>query len=487
MINAVIELGDRRVHEVMVPRVAIAALPADAHARGGDRPRRRGRPLAHPGLRRVDRRDRRHPLRQGPAAVPQGRRRAATAAPDAAAAAGPRARVDDGRRPAPRVPAAQGPHRDRARRVRRHGRAGDDRGPARGDRRRDPGRVRRRGADRRAAVRPRGAGRRPGRRRRARSSCSTSTSSSRTRRSTTRSAACLPPHRRRAVAGRHGRGRRACADGRDDRRPAGRQGARHPQIDQPVATDDGEPPDGQRSDRTAGARTPRRRGAARSASPARSGADDGEDDLLEALARSRSITPAASSSASARSRWQTGLVAGVVAGAGALEDRHDLGDVRRASSRPFAYSATSRSRSAGVGVLEGVDHRQRLLLARRRRVGSLPVARSAPQIPSRSSLSWKAMPEVPAEARGSGAMTSRRRSRAARRPRSRPAMSAAVLRPIMSKYSSTDIAVVVLGRPDVDVLALAQRDAGLVVQAHEPEDLRDPGSRGRSGDGARSG
>jgi putative hemolysin len=31
MINAVIELGDRRVHEVMVPRVAIAALPSDAN------------------------------------------------------------------------------------------------------------------------------------------------------------------------------------------------------------------------------------------------------------------------------------------------------------------------------------------------------------------------------------------------------------------------------------------------------------------------
>ena len=30
MINAVIELGDRRVHEVMVPRVAIAGLPSDA-------------------------------------------------------------------------------------------------------------------------------------------------------------------------------------------------------------------------------------------------------------------------------------------------------------------------------------------------------------------------------------------------------------------------------------------------------------------------
>src|SRR4029078_13539602 len=30
MINAVIELGARRVHEVMVPRVAIASVPADA-------------------------------------------------------------------------------------------------------------------------------------------------------------------------------------------------------------------------------------------------------------------------------------------------------------------------------------------------------------------------------------------------------------------------------------------------------------------------
>ena len=30
MINAVIELGDRRLHEVMVPRIAIVALPATA-------------------------------------------------------------------------------------------------------------------------------------------------------------------------------------------------------------------------------------------------------------------------------------------------------------------------------------------------------------------------------------------------------------------------------------------------------------------------
>ena len=66
-------------------------------------------------------------------------------------------------------------------------------------------------------------------------------------------------------------------------------------------------------------------------------------------------------------------------------------------------------------------------------------------------------------------------------------MSAAVLRPIMSKYSSTDIAVVVLGGPDVDVLALAQGEAGLVVQAHQAQDLGVARSRGRSAGGARSG
>ena len=30
MINAVIELGERRLHEVMIPRIAIVALPASA-------------------------------------------------------------------------------------------------------------------------------------------------------------------------------------------------------------------------------------------------------------------------------------------------------------------------------------------------------------------------------------------------------------------------------------------------------------------------
>ena len=81
MINAVIELGERRVHEVMVPRVAIAALAADGDVRAGDRHGRRGRPQPDPGLRGSDRRDRRHPLREGPAAVPRRSRGPAAGAP----------------------------------------------------------------------------------------------------------------------------------------------------------------------------------------------------------------------------------------------------------------------------------------------------------------------------------------------------------------------------------------------------------------------
>ena len=47
-------------------------------AGGRDRHRRRGGPQPDPGLRGDDRRDRRHPVRQGPAAVPQGVGRRAT-------------------------------------------------------------------------------------------------------------------------------------------------------------------------------------------------------------------------------------------------------------------------------------------------------------------------------------------------------------------------------------------------------------------------
>ena len=283
MINAVIELGERRVHEVMVPRIAMVALPADRDLRGGDRHRHRGGPLPHPGLRGLDRRDRRHPLRQGPAAVPEGLGRRAAAAALAAADAGVRARVDDRRRPAARAPAAQGPHRDRARRVRRHGRPRDDRGPPRGDRRRDPGRVRRRGADDRPALRRRGAGRRAGRRRRP-ASCSNVSSGSRTRTSTTRS------------AGSSTTGSAACPKPGDQVEVDGltltvetTDGRRVGKVLVVRERDEGELR--RRRGRPLGRR--RRR---------RSGADRRDDDLLEALAGGRQTTPAASSSASASSR-----------------------------------------------------------------------------------------------------------------------------------------------------------------------------------------
>jgi len=118
MIQAVIELGDQRVHEVMVPRIAMVSLPAGATLEeaidtlideGHSRipvyeetideivgilyakdllPFLKGSAAERPALRSI--------LRD----------------------AGIRARVDERGRPAPRVPTAQGPPRDRARRVR---------------------------------------------------------------------------------------------------------------------------------------------------------------------------------------------------------------------------------------------------------------------------------------------------------------------------------------------------------------------------------
>ena len=66
-----------------------------------------------------------------------------------------RARLQAGRRAALGDAGQPPAHRDRRRRVRRHGRPGHHRGPARGDRRRDHRRVRRRAGRRRAARRRR--------------------------------------------------------------------------------------------------------------------------------------------------------------------------------------------------------------------------------------------------------------------------------------------------------------------------------------------
>ena len=46
MIHAVIELGDQRIHEVMVPRIAMVTLASERHDGGGDRHRHRAGPSA---------------------------------------------------------------------------------------------------------------------------------------------------------------------------------------------------------------------------------------------------------------------------------------------------------------------------------------------------------------------------------------------------------------------------------------------------------
>ena len=51
MIHAVIELGDQRIHEVMVPRIAMVTLAATGHVRGRHRHGDRGGPLTDPGVR----------------------------------------------------------------------------------------------------------------------------------------------------------------------------------------------------------------------------------------------------------------------------------------------------------------------------------------------------------------------------------------------------------------------------------------------------
>ena len=78
MIHGVIELGDKQVHEVMVPRIGIRAVNVDDPIDEVlDMIVRAGHSRAA-GLRGEPRQHRRHPLRQGPPAVPEGQRPAAT-------------------------------------------------------------------------------------------------------------------------------------------------------------------------------------------------------------------------------------------------------------------------------------------------------------------------------------------------------------------------------------------------------------------------
>ena len=192
-----------------------------------------------------------------------------------------------------------------------------------------------------------------------------------------------------------------------------------PRRRRPRRTNDGEPRTGRRSDGDRlGSRAPSH-GLVRAAQRRTYARDHRDDDLLEAgpgLGRRR--TPAASSSASASSRWRRASVAGEVAGAGPLEDRDDLGDVARAVGSAVAVERGEPLAVLGAGVLEGVDHRQRLLVAGD--VGRLLAGRllGAPD-PEQVVVELEREPERPAERPIAGDRPRRRRSRAARRPRSR--------------------------------------------------------------------
>ena len=232
MINAVIELGDRRLHEVMVPRIAIVVAPGVVLVRRGHRHGRSTRATrASPCTRRRSTRSSASCTRRTCCRSSSPTSARAPGPAHAAPHAGVRARVDVDRRPPARVPAAQGPHRDRARRVRRDGGPGHDRGPARGDRRRDPGRVRRRGADGRAAGRRPRRGSTAGRRSTTCWTCSTSRSPLEDD-DEYDTVGGLVYHRIGGVPtpGDEVARRRAAPDRRDHGRPPGGQGARGPRA-----------------------------------------------------------------------------------------------------------------------------------------------------------------------------------------------------------------------------------------------------------------
>ena len=153
LLRRTIRFGDKRAAEAMTPRVDVLGLAADATVadllttRAGDRPQ----PL--PGLRRHarPRRRRRRPSPTRSASRRSaGRRTAVTAVAREPIQVPESLDLDD---VLAALNAGQRRHGDRGRRVRRHRRRRDDRGPGRGVGRRDRGRARprRRGRDRRSS------------------------------------------------------------------------------------------------------------------------------------------------------------------------------------------------------------------------------------------------------------------------------------------------------------------------------------------------
>ena len=154
MIHGVIELGEKSVHEVMVPRIGIRALEVNAPLDESARRHRPRRALA--ACRSTRTASTTSSASSTPRTCCRTSRATATAARrdrPARARAAARLRAGDARRVDEllhEMQRRQAPHRDRGGRVRRHRRAHHDRGPRRGDRGRDPGRVRRGGGPGRA-------------------------------------------------------------------------------------------------------------------------------------------------------------------------------------------------------------------------------------------------------------------------------------------------------------------------------------------------
>ena len=206
MINAVIELGDRRVHEVMVPRIAMVALPPTPRSTRPSTPIIERGPQPDPGLR--GHRSTRSSASSTPRTCCRSSSRARRTAPPLRSLLRTPVFVPES------MTVDDLLHELQRRKVHLAivldeygGTAGPrhDRGPARGDRRRDPGRVRRRGADDRAPVRGRGPRRRAclGRRpRRALRHAGRARGRGRIRHGRRTD---LPPDRRRAEARRPGR------------------------------------------------------------------------------------------------------------------------------------------------------------------------------------------------------------------------------------------------------------------------------------------
>src|SRR3990170_7829765 len=196
--------------------------------------------------------------------------------------------------------------------------------------------------------------------------------------------------------------------------------------------------------------------------------DYADDDLPKARARLRQHNTRSVKLGESSIAMEASLLTGVIMSTRALEDLDDLG---YRIGRWFAVRIERREACAvpGTRMLEGIDDRQRLLAARhicRLLAGRLFLTPDPEQVV----VDLEREPEVPAE-----------RSVATDdvfvvRRQERPGLDRGgdERRRLAADHVEVQLDgphLVRLARCDVDVLALAQRDARRVVQAHETEDL----------------